>query len=90
MIIRFDLKKNQTVETFNFPETHGNDYADGKFENGFLYLLERNGSAISKIDPDAKRVVTKVSFRAIAMKDKERLYGPTEFGLGRGATAEEG
>jgi hypothetical protein len=81
LIIRFDLKKNQTMETFNFPETHGNDYADGKFENGFLYLLERNGSAIAKIDPESKAVLTKVSFRATAIKDGQRLYGPSEYGL---------
>ena len=81
LIIRFDLKKKQTMESFNFPETESNDYADAKFEKGHLYLLERNGSAIAKVDPERKMVVAKVSYRKTSRPGKETLFGPTPYGL---------
>ncbi|MBU2885878.1 SdiA-regulated domain-containing protein [Gilvimarinus agarilyticus] len=69
------------INQFNIPETESNDFSDAKFENGFLYVLERNGNYITKIDPVSQQVTDKVSYHHIASHPDGKLYGPEKYGM---------
>ena len=42
------MKYGIIVNQFTIPEDESNDFSDMKYENGFLYMLERNGSCVSE------------------------------------------
>jgi hypothetical protein len=80
-IMKVDLKSGRIVEQFNIPETESNDIADMKFENGFLYLVERNGNYITKVNPVTKKVVAKASFKQVVNEQVGIMYEPTRYGM---------
>lgn len=82
MIFVIDTEKWEIINHFNIPETESNDFSDAKFENGHLYLIERNGNYITKINPESQEVVAKFHFKNVASNSKGKLYGPTNFGMG--------
>lgn len=82
LIIKVDLTTLAIKDTFNIPETQSNDFSDAKFDNGYLYLIERNGNYITKIDPVEKEVIAKYQYRQITSHKNGKLYGPTEYGMG--------
>jgi uncharacterized protein YjiK len=80
-IMKIDLVTGKVLDQFNIAETESNDFADMKFENGYLYMLERNGNYIAKVDPATHAVVAKVSYRATCSAPEGKLYEPSEFGM---------
>lgn len=76
-----DLSTGLIWHKFNFPETESADMADIKFQDGFLYVLERNSNHVTKIDPKTREVVAKVSYRDVCSDPKGKLYGPTPYGM---------
>jgi len=80
-ILAVDLTTLKIVDQFNIPETESNDFADAKFENAHLYLLERNGNYIAKVDPKTHEVIDKVHYRHIASHTAGKLYGPEKYGM---------
>jgi hypothetical protein len=64
-IIVVDMQTNTPVDIYQVGKTTigiNPDYADLYFENGFLYILERNAYKILKVDPKLKTVVAEASF----------------------------
>lgn len=58
-------------------------YSDLYFENGFLYLLERQSYSVAKIDPVSQKVVARVSFTRLrdggeVLYKGDRGYGTAE------------
>ncbi len=80
-IMKVDLKSGRILEQFNIPETESNDIADMKFEGGFLYLIERNGNMITKLNPDTKKVIAKLSFKQSVNEQEGYMYEPARFGM---------
>jgi len=80
-IFKVNLSDNKVVDIFNIPETESNDFADAKFENDYLYLLERNGNFVSKINPDTHEVMQKVSYRETCSNKEGKLFAPSTFGM---------
>ncbi len=90
-IIKVDIKSGKVEDHFLFSnkETkYGSmDYADLHYENGFLYLLERNEHLITKYDLQKKKIVTSVSFNKLDNIKLRELYDSGEiFGLAEGLT----
>ncbi len=80
-ILEIDIETGIIQSQFNISEQDAYDYADVKCENGFLYILERGGNLVSKIDLSTKEVVEKVSYNATAFESDNRLYEPSKFGM---------
>ena len=80
-VFEIDLKTGQVNDTFNIPETESNDFSDVKYENGFLYLLERSGNFVTKVDAITKEVVAKYHYKSVASHPDGKLYAPTPFGM---------
>jgi hypothetical protein len=80
-IYEVDLDGGLIISKFNIPETESNDFAAMEYENGFLYLLERNGNYIAKVDAETKEVVAKVSYRQVCSHPDGKLYEPSKYGM---------
>lgn len=80
-VVTIDLIEKKAIDLFNIPETESGDFSDAKFENGFLYLLERNGNYVTKVDLKTKQVEEKYHYRDVASHPNGKLYGPTEYGM---------
>jgi len=80
-LFAIEKKYGNITSDWNIPETESNDFADLKFENGFLYGLERNGNYIAKIDVKTLNVVSKVSYKHVASHENGKLYTPSKFGM---------
>lgn len=79
-LLEVDMKYGVIESQFNIPEDESNDFADMKYENGYLYLLERGGSHISKVDANTKALITKVSYNRTSARPG-KLYEPTKYGM---------
>ena len=84
-----DTKTNSVMEDFTIPDTESNDFSDAKFENGHLYIIERNGNFVTKINPKSKSVVSKYQYKDVASHPNGKLYGPTEYGMGEALLLKE-
>lgn len=81
-IYTVDMTSWQQTDQFNIPETESSDFGDVRFDNGYLYLIERNGHYVSKVDPKSHEVVGKYSYGQTAQQsDGQRLFAETEFGM---------
>ncbi len=80
-ILEIELGTGIIKNQFNIPEKDGNDFADIKYENGYLYVLERGGNLVTKIDVKNQQVVSKVSYEQSAFGSSGRLYAPSKFGM---------
>lgn len=79
-IITYDLeKKHVTNITMNDPL---GDISDLKYENGFLYILERNENTVAKMDVRFMDVVSKVSYKSTCSHPEGKLYKDSEYGMG--------
>ncbi|WP_162555920.1 SdiA-regulated domain-containing protein [Reichenbachiella versicolor] len=81
-IYAIDMTNWKIRNSFNTPQIESNDFADAKFENGYLYAIERNGCHIAKIDPKTEKVVSKYHYQHIANTEQGKLFEPTPFGMG--------
>ncbi|PIB34291.1 hypothetical protein BFP72_02010 [Reichenbachiella sp. 5M10] len=80
-ILTIDMESGKITDKFNIPETESGDFSDAKYENGYLYLIERNGNYITKINPKTHEVIDKVHYRHIASHHEGKLYGPEKYGM---------
>ncbi|MEP3389621.1 MAG: SdiA-regulated domain-containing protein [Reichenbachiella sp.] len=80
-IIRVDMKNWQILEQFDIPQHDSNDFSDVKFQNGFLYLLERNGNFVTKVDIKQKKVLQKYHYKHIASHPNGKLYAREKYGM---------
>jgi len=75
-IFKINLKTNDISEPFidvlNV-QKEGYDISDMKYENGFLYILERGRGLVTKINPITKEKKS-VSFNHIVFKNGQRIY----------------
>jgi len=89
-IIVVDLKTMKITDMFATKtqiqdEKVSSDYADLYFENGFLYMLERNAYLITKYDVKAKKIVSRYSFKDLGKLSLDQLYNTGEpYGLAEG------
>lgn len=93
-IIVVDLKTNTPIEIFQTAVDKGNkitpSYADIHFENGFLYLLERNAHLITKIDIKTKKIISKFKFGKTNKLHLKDIYDTGEpYGLAEGLTMDK-
>lgn len=82
-IVKVDLNTGDVLDSFNTPQNHSNDFSDLKYENGFLYLLERNGNYITKVNPVTHEVVAKYSYRHVCSVPEPdgKLYDDEKYGM---------
>lgn len=80
-LLEVDMKYGIIKNQFTIPEDQSNDFSDMKYENGFLYMLERNGSCVSKIDVRSKALVDKVSYKYTSNMPAGKLYEPSKYGM---------
>ena len=80
-ILTYDLKTKEITDKWNIPETDSWDFSDAKFEDGFLYVLERGNHLVTKINISTKEVVTKYSYQNFE-KGSGYLFGPALFAQG--------
>lgn len=80
-ILAVDMTNWMIKEQYDIPQTESNDFSDAKFQKGHLYLLERNGNYITKINPKTKEVVSKYHYRHVASHPKGKLYEPGKYGM---------
>jgi hypothetical protein len=90
-IFQIDLKTQKITDSFLFnnkeTKNGSNDYADLYFENGFLYLLERNNHLITKYSIKEKKIVASMSFGKLTSIHLRELYKTGEpYGLAEGLT----
>jgi hypothetical protein len=88
-IIVVDMQSNTPIDIYEVGKTSPGvnpDYADLYFENGFLYILERNAYKILKVDPKLKTVVDQVSYAQLGELMHMREIYETEkpFGMAEG------
>lgn len=74
-LLNVDLKTRRVLKQWNIPETDAFDFSEAKYENGFLYLLERTGMLVTKVDPKTEKVIAKFSYQNME-KSPGYLYGP--------------
>ncbi|MFT7034525.1 MAG: hypothetical protein ACJA2S_003042 [Cyclobacteriaceae bacterium] len=83
-ILRVNLATQKIEDNFNIPESESNDFSDAKFENGYLYLIERNGNYITKVNPITHEVIEKLSYRETCSHKNGKLYEPYAYGMAEG------
>lgn len=74
-ILTYDLKNKKILKKWNIPEDFAWDFSDAKFENGFLYVLERSGYLVTKINPVTGKVIKRYSYQNFE-KGPGYLFGP--------------
>ncbi len=75
-IFKVDLKTGEISEPFAKmirSDKIGYDIADLKYENGFLYILERGIGLVTKINVNTNKKES-LSFQHIVLKDGQRLF----------------
>ncbi|WP_420582863.1 SdiA-regulated domain-containing protein [Reichenbachiella sp.] len=80
-IISVDMKNWKIIEQFDIPQQDSNDFSDAKFQNGYLYLLERNGNYITKVDVIKKEVIEKYHYQHVASHPNGKLYAREKYGM---------
>jgi SdiA-regulated protein len=80
-ILEMDMSTKNIYHKFNIPEAESNDFTDLRIENGYLYLLERNGNYIAKVDLKTYELVDKYTYKHICRAKEGKLYEPTDYGM---------
>lgn len=88
-LYKVELATGKMLIKAAIPETHSNDIADLFYENGFLYLLERNGNYVTKVDARTFEIVAEVSYREICSNPAGKLYEPSKYGMAEALTLTE-
>ena len=74
-ILTIDLKSEKVLKRWNIADTDTFDFTDAKFENGYLYVLERSAMLVTKIDTKTEKVIGKYSYKNIE-QGPGYLFGP--------------
>lgn len=79
-IVTFDLGEQMITDIFDLPDSES-DISDLKFENGFLYMLERNANYVTKINVQTKQLIARVSYGETCSHADGKLYSYSDYGL---------
>jgi len=79
LIIRYDLEQAKVIGT-GYQDSSG-DISDMKFENGYLYILERNDNLVTKLNPESLEVIDRVSYRSTCSHKDGKLYSDSKYGM---------
>ena len=80
-IFKVDLQTGVFLDQFDVSDTKGYDFTDLRFQDGYLYALERSSRCIIKIDPESHQMVASVSFASTAKNAGRKLYEPYRYGM---------
>jgi len=75
-LFEIDLKSGIITEPFKEliePQKAGDDISDMKFENDYLYILERGRGLVTRINTETKEA-TSYSFQNVVLKDGKRIF----------------
>ena len=78
-IISYDLTTKEITD-LNLQDSKG-DISDLKYQEGYLYVLERNENIISKMDVETKEIVARVSYKSTCSHPDGKLYEGSKFGM---------
>ncbi len=78
-IITYDLKNQEIIDLSN--QDSDGDISDLKYENGFLYILERYENQVAKMDVNTKEIVSRVSYKNTCSHPNGKLYQNTKYGM---------
>lgn len=79
LIISYDLEQGKVNNT-GFEDSKG-DISDLKYENGFLYVLERNDNMIVKLKANTMEVISRVSYKKTCSHRDGKLYSNSKYGM---------
>ena len=84
-LFEIDLKSGKIAEPFIKTlgvQREGHDISDMKFENGYLYILERGRGMVTRINTETKESLS-YSFQHVVLKDGKRIFdnGHPEYGM---------
>lgn len=93
-IIIVNLKTNKPIDIFQTKSEKNNkvapSYSDIHFENGFLYILERNSHIITKLDTKTKKIISQVKYGKTNNLHLKEIYNTGEpYGLAEGLTMDK-
>ncbi|RLD83425.1 MAG: hypothetical protein DRJ07_06675 [Bacteroidetes bacterium] len=75
-LFKIDLKTGKIVEPFIKtlgPHKEGHDISDMKFENGYLYILERGQGKVTRINTETKEKLS-YSFQNVVLNNGKRIF----------------
>ena len=78
-IVSYDIE-TKTILGVSMRDSLG-DISDLKYENGFLYILERKENLVSKMDVETMTIVSKVSYKNTCSHPQGTLYSGTIYGM---------
>ncbi len=79
LIISYDLEQGK-VTNIGFEDSKG-DISDLKFENDFLYVLERNDNTIAKLNASTMKVISRISYKNTCSHKDGKLYSNSKYGM---------
>lgn len=81
-IYKLELATGKVHIKAQIPETESNDISDMVYQDGYLYVLERNGNYVTKVNASTFEVVGKLSYRNVCSSPAGKLYEPSRYGMG--------
>ena len=79
VIMSYDLNTKEITDIkLNDPD---GDISDLKYQDGFLYILERNENVISKMDVATNAIVSRVSYKNTCSHPDGKLYEGSKYGM---------
>ena len=78
-IISYDLKTSEIID-IKMKDPYG-DISDLKYQDGFLYILERNENIISKMDLSNREIVARVSYKSTCSHPGGKIYAGSKYGM---------
>ncbi len=79
-LLTVELKTLSVTGKFDL-DNGAEDISDLWYENGFLYMLERNSYQISKLDVSNMRVIDRRSYGRTCNPSEGRLFEPSDYGM---------
>lgn len=78
-IASYDLKTRE-IKDITLKDSEG-DISDLKYEDGYLYILERNENLISKMDVATNKIVARVSYKNTCSHPDGKMYEGSKYGM---------
>ena len=78
-ILAYDLRSNEIISMAQ--KDNMGDISDLKYQDGYLYILERKDNIISKMDVKTMQVVQRVSYKKTCSHPEGKLYSGTPYGM---------
>jgi uncharacterized protein YjiK len=78
-ILAYDLRSDEIISMAQ--RDNVGDISDLKYQDGYLYVLERKDNIISKMDVKTMQVVQRVSYKKTCSHPDGKLYSGTPYGM---------